>query len=119
MSRSIYSVLAVVSLIAVAGCGIGDAQKRLRSAVDEKNAELNRCYAEALAQNRNVDGTLEANLLVNTTEGRIHQVEFTGGTGRDASLESCMVDTLTQVRLAEPPPANLKVEYTFQLTPEG
>jgi hypothetical protein len=30
-----------------------------------------------------------------------------------------MSTTLTQVRLSEPPAANLKVEYTFQLTPQG
>jgi hypothetical protein len=103
----------------IGGCGIGNAQQQLRSAVDAKSQELDQCYADALTRDRDAAGFLNAYLHVDTEEGRIREVEFTSGDVNDPALQSCMSTTLTQVRLAEPPAANLKVEYTFQLTPQG
>ncbi len=119
MQRFILGVVFFSAFAALSGCGIGDAQRHLRSAVDAKSQELDQCYAQALTRNRDAAGTLNANLHVGASDGRVDQVEFVGGDVRDPELQSCMTATLTQVQLPEPPAANLKVEYTFQLAPEG
>ena len=119
MTRALSSLLVLAIAAGLAGCGIGDSQAQLRSAIDAKNQELDQCYAGALARDRDAAGSLSAYVHVDHAEGRVNQVEFTGGDGRDPSLESCISDSLTRVQLTEPPAANLKVAYTFQLTPEG
>ena len=116
--RAISMGTLAVAVLAAAGCGVGDAQTRLRSAVDAKNAELNQCYAQALERDRNTSGTMQAWLHVSDQTGRLEQVEFTEGV-QDPGLQSCMTNTLTQVQLEDTPPANLKVEYTFQLERQG
>ena len=119
MTRIAAPSFAFALAFAISGCGIGDAQTQLRSAIDAKNQELDQCYAAALTRDRDAAGALSAYVHVETAEGRVNEVEFTGGDVQDAALESCITDSLTQVRLSEPPAANLKVEYTFQLSPEG
>jgi len=113
------SAIALFIFVGAAGCGIGDAQTNLRSAVDAKRQELNQCYAAALTRDRDASGTMQAYLYVDSEEGRLTEVEFVGGDVSDPAFQSCMSGSLTQVQLSEPPVANLKVEYTFQLTPEG
>ncbi len=119
MKRLTMTIALSAATALLAGCGIGNAQQQLRSAVDAKSQELDQCYADALTRDRDAAGSLTAYLHVDTDEGRIQEVEFTGGDVNDAQLQSCMSTTLTQVQLTEPPAANLKVEYTFQLTPQG
>lgn len=118
MMRAISTISAgatALALLTATGCGAGDAQTRLRSAVDAKSPELNQCYAAALERDAQTSGRLQAWLYVEDAEGRLERVEFTGGDVRDQALQSCMSDTLTQVQIDEAPPVNLKVDYTFQL----
>lgn len=115
MIRAISISTVAVALLAASGCGIGDAQTKLRSAVDAKNQELNQCYAAALERDPQTSGTMSAWLHVEDQQGRIDEVEFTDGSAQDPQLQSCMTNTLTQVQLAEAPAANMKVEYTFEL----
>jgi hypothetical protein len=104
----------VAALAFVAGCGIGDAQQRLRSAVDAKQDELDRCYTTALTRNENIGGEVDATLVVD--EGQITEVDYGGGQVTDPQLRGCMADVLRGVRLEEPPKPQLRVDYTFRLT---
>lgn len=117
MKRTASLAIALFCLGLVAGCGAGESQAMLRTAVDAKSQELNQCYATALARDREIAGIIEADLVVDNFEGRVTRIEFTGGDAHDAALESCMSDALTQVQIAEPPVSNLRAEYTFELTP--
>jgi hypothetical protein len=110
--------IALLGLGLLAGCGVGDSQTRLRTAIDAKNQELSQCYGAALGRDPATAGTMQAWIHVEDQQGRVDNVEFSGGDVNDPTLQSCMTDALTQVQLAEAPPANLKVEYTFQLTPQ-
>lgn len=119
MNRMIPTCIAAMALLGAWGCGVGDSQTRLRSAVDAKTPELNQCYAAALERDARTSGTMQAWLYVEDEQGRLERVEFSGGDVHDQALQSCMSDSLSQVQLEEAPPTNLKVEYTFQLQPQG
>jgi len=121
MSRNVTiigALLVSATLLALVGCGVGDAQTRLRTAIDAKDQELSQCYAAALGRDGNASGTMKAWVHGEDKQGRVDGGEFEGGDVTDPALQSCMTDALTQVQLSEPPPANLRVEYTFELTPQ-
>lgn len=115
MSRVVILVVACAAL--ASACGIGDAQANLRTAVDAKQAELDQCYTSALARNGETQGSLAADLNVESQGGRVESVEFTGGDVQDGELTSCMTGVLTQIQLQEAPAANLRVSYSFELSP--
>ena len=114
---SIATLLALALSIALAGCGIGDAQQRLRTAVDAKQAELDQCYTSALSRDESIQGEVDATIRVGKADGRIESVDYEGGQVTDAQLQSCMSGVLESVQLEEAPKANLEVGYTFRMTP--
>lgn len=119
MTRTTHWLIAIGALLALAGgCGIGDAQARLRTAVDAKNEELSACYAGALERNRNAAGTIRATLHVEDDVGRVNQVEIEQSDLTDQAFQACMTDSLQSIQLEEAPAANLEVKYTFQFTPQ-
>lgn len=115
----VWITMALIALASAAatGCGIGEAQTRLRTAVDAKQQELGQCYGEALARNPQAGGTIQAWINLDSDSGRIESVEYTGGDFRDEAMLSCMTSTLQTVQLMQAPKANLRVEYAFHLTP--
>ena len=115
---SCRAVLATTLLTAlVGGCGIGDSQTRLRTAVDERQDALSSCYADALTRNPSAQGTVQARLHVEDDQGRIDRVEIVRSDIADDQFHTCFTQALQQVQLSEAPPANLDVAYTFQLRP--
>jgi hypothetical protein len=100
-------------------CGIGDAQPRLRTAVDAKQAEMDRCYTTALAADQSIEGQVEATLHVEGSTGHVEQVEFGEGQVTDPQLRACLTNVLQGVTLADAPRKKLEVKYTFQLVATG
>ena len=117
------SVRLVFVCIAVAlwagGCGLGDSQMHLRTAVDAQGDALSSCYAGALARNPQAGGTVHARLHVDGSDGRLREVQIVRSDISDDAFHGCFTEALQQVRLSEAPPANLDVEYTFELAPTG
>ena len=109
--------IALLALGLASACGIGDAQQRLRTAVDAKRGELDGCYTAALARDESIEGQLDATVHVDRAEARVESVEFTGGDVSEPQLQQCFSDVLTGVRLEDPPAANLQVSYSFRLSP--
>jgi len=112
----IFLLSSVGLILAVAsGCSIGDAQTRLRSAVDEKYNEYNRCYAEALVRDENTAGQLDAVLYVDKVTGAITNVEFDSGAVSDPELQRCLTSALGAVDVEGDLKRDLVVSYTFEL----
>lgn len=109
--------IGIAALALGSACGIGDAQQRLRSAVDAKQGELDQCYTAALARDESIQGRLDATVHVDRTQSRVETVEFTGGEVTEPELQRCFSDVLTDVQLEEAPAADLRVGYTFRLAP--
>jgi len=104
-------------LALLAGCGLGDAQSRLRSAVDEKYDEYNQCYAQALVRDEGTEGTLDAVLYVDKVTGSISDVTFNGGAVSDPDLQRCLTRALGTVQVEGSLNRNMEVGYTFEMRP--
>ena len=101
------------------GCGIGDAQTRLRTAVDAQRGELSQCYAGALQRDRNAGGEMRVWLEVDHSSGEVDNVEVASTPIDDPGFGMCVDGVLRSVRLEEAPKANLRVEYSLMFTPEN
>ena len=106
----------IISALALTACGIGDAQPRLRTAVDAKQAELNTCYTTALTRDPTIGGEVEATLHVEGSTGHVQQVEFGEGQVTDPQLRTCLANVIQGVTLPDAPKKKLEVRYTFRLT---
>lgn len=109
-------VLLIISALALTACGIGDAQPRLRTAVDAKQAEMDTCYTSALARDESIGGEVQATLHVEGSTGHVQQVEFGEGQVTDPQLRSCLTNVIQGVTLPDAPKKKLEVLYTFRLT---
>ena len=109
-------VLLIISALALTACGIGDAQPRLRTAVDAKQAEMNTCYTSALERDESIGGEVQATLHVEGSTGHVQQVEFGEGQVTDPQLRSCLSNVIQGVTLPDAPKKKLEVLYTFRLT---
>lgn len=114
-----WMLSAAALVLVTTGCGIGDSQRHLRTAVDARQDALESCYASALERDAGAAGSVQAWLYVEDEAGRIERVEVVESDLSDDQLHACMDEALRQVQLAETPPANLKVEYTFQFQPRN
>lgn len=115
MNRALSLSTLSLGLALLAGCSIGDAQSRLRSAVDAKGEEFNDCYAQALTRDQSIQGSLDAVLYVDKVTGAISRVEFANGAVGDGELERCMTSVLGTVQVDGDLKKNLEVSYTFEL----
>ncbi len=113
--KALARPLATVTLASVlTACGLGDSQRHLRNAVDAQRDDLQSCYAGALAREATAAGEVQAFLHVEDDEGRIEHVEIVRTDFGDDAFHACLEGSLRRLRLEEPPPANLKVEYVFE-----
>lgn len=104
--------------VALAGCGgIGDSQKRLRTAVDARQPTLDECYGATLARDATAQGTMEVSLHVTESGGTVDQVKITRSEVADPTLQECVKSALVGVQLAPAPKANLEVAYTLTFAP--
>lgn len=106
----------LAALFMLGGCGIGNAQTRLRTAVDAQKPTLDDCYASALQRDRTLSGVMQLMLHVDEDSGAVTQVEITSPGVQDPELQQCVKTVLAGVKLDPPPKANLQVEYTLRFT---
>lgn len=116
MSRPILSCLALAAVLATTvGCGrVNPARRGLWSAVEAKREQLNQCYEQAVARNPSVAGSMVVWLEVSDDNGQVSSVELENNGVPDDALAPCVTGTLQEIRLSEPPPIAMRVQYTFQ-----
>ena len=114
-----YLRIATLTLLPLGGgaCGIGNAQARLRSAVDARKSTLDECYAQALERDRNAAGEMVLWIHVAEATGQVLQVDIGEGGMEEVTLQQCVQTALQGVKLQPKPKANLKVEYTLRFAP--
>ena len=120
MRNSLLAMAILVSAGGLAACGgIGNAQKNLRSAVDNKKPTLDECYAKALERNDKFAGSMTVKLTVGEKTGTVDQVNIVDPGFADNDLQGCVKGALAGVSIDPKPKANLEVEYTLNFTPEA
>ena len=110
---------AALLVVVLAGCGgIGDAQKRLRTAIDAKQDTLDACYAKSLGRDAGGKGSMELLLHVAGDGGQVDSVKITSSDLADPKLEKCVKSTLKAVQLDPAPASAFDIEYTLEFGPE-
>jgi hypothetical protein len=110
--------LAMLGLLVVGCGGIGDAQKRLRTAIDANQDRLDTCYAKSLERDAEGKGSMVLVLRVTDT-GELEEVTVNSSEVTDRKLEKCVKAALMKVKLEPAPDGAFEVEYTFDFTPES
>lgn len=116
MNRPVLWCIALAVVLATAvGCGrVNPARRGLWSAVEAKREQLNQCYEQVVARNPSVAGSMVMWLEVSDDNGQVTSVEVENSGVPDESLAPCVTGALQEIRLAEPPPIAMRVQYTFQ-----
>jgi hypothetical protein len=108
-------LVAIVALSSVAACArVNPARGALRDAVDAKQADLDRCYADTLARDANAGGAMTLWLEVESDGGRVSNVEVERTDVADATLGECIRGHLATIQIAEVPPIPMRVQYQVQ-----
>ncbi len=108
-----------IAMLGLAACGgIGNAQKNVRSAVDNKTPTLDDCYGQALERDKTATGSMTLNLIVGEKSGAVDQVEMLDPGFADGELQSCVQTALVGLSISPKPKANLKVEYRLDFSPK-
>lgn len=112
--------------IALAACGYESSQLQLRTAVDTQQEPFHRCYAQALVNDPDMEGTLRVMIHVPArSEGKIDRVELAGQSQLTnpslyQQLHRCVSRVLVGMPIGgSPVQDDLWVEYVFQFEPEG
>jgi hypothetical protein len=117
MSRIIISAI-TVAFLAACGGGIGDSQKRLRTAIEGKQDALDDCYEKSLTRSAETAGNLNMLVKVAKKSGSI-SAKAAGGKIADNKLVQCVETAVNGVKLSPAPKSNMEVTYTFTFAPEG
>ena len=116
-----FGSLAVVALASLAACGhtgLGGAVRtditaRMQTAQDPIAA----CYAERLKENRKLKGTMVLAVTATAKTGQFDQVTITRNDLADAKLDTCVVDEVKKLKLAEPTKSPVAFEYPLAFAP--
>jgi hypothetical protein len=114
------TVIALITIASLAACGggIGDAQKRLRTAIEAKQDALDDCYEKSLARNAETAGNLNLVVKVAKKKGTV-SASAAGGKIGDEKLVQCVETAIDSVKLSPAPKSNMEVSYTVAFAPEG
>ncbi len=103
----------------VACGGVGDAQLRLRTAVNAKQDKLDACYTRSLTRDADGKGAMQLLLHVNQSDGVVDPVTVTSSEITDPKLAKCVRAALSAVQLSPAPGQDLDVAYTLEFGPEN
>lgn len=118
-------VLAVALGLAAltAGCsrsGMGDGVRRDISArMASAQAPLADCYQTALEERRRLRGIMWLSFDVEAESGKFSNVAITRTEVTNPGLETCVIQTVSGLALAEPQKSVVSVEYPIRFTPES
>ena len=94
MNRVIF-VLAIASTVfGCAGTLGGKTRDALREGVTAKQADLQTCYAAALAKNRDAAGQVELAVHVQSNQKTVHQVDVVQSAIDDTEMQACVQRTV-------------------------
>ena len=115
--NAILPMLAALLGVAVVGCGVGNAQGDLRTAVDAEQSSMNECYRVALERDESTAGTMHLRLHMDRSTTTVREVEVMDSDLGDSTLESCVTNAIQGVSITDAPGGNMAVDYTVRFSP--
>ena len=120
-----HSIL-IGTVAGLVGCvGVDNSQFKLRTAIDANQKPLHRCYAQALVNDGEMEGTMRLVIRVPQRTDRIDMVAPSGESqltnpGLMEPIQRCFERALLGLSIGTAPVNDdLYVEYAFQLTRDG
>jgi hypothetical protein len=113
--------LALAALALVGACsrsGLGDGVRRDISArMASAQGPLSGCYEKALQERRKLRGTMWLSFDIAAENGTFSNVAITRNEVPNPGLETCVIQTVSNLRLAEPQKSVVSVEYPIRFSP--
>jgi hypothetical protein len=107
---------------AVFGCAGtlgGKTRDALREGVTGKQAELQACYAAALAKNRDAAGQVKLAVHVQSEQKTVHQVDVVESAIQDQEMQACVQRAVGGVTIPEAPSGNVEAHFVLDFQPSG
>ena len=122
MNRFLFGT-ALASLALSAACsrsGMGEGVRRDISAqMARAQAPLAACYKTALEERRRLRGIMWLSFDVAAESGKFENVAITRTEVSNPGLETCVIQTVSGLALAEPQKSVVSVEYPVRFTPDA
>lgn len=120
--RRVSIALVGLALAIGAGCsrsGLGEGVRRDISArMTSAQAPLSSCYQKALEERRKLGGTMWLRFDVAAETGKFTNVAITRTEVPSPDLEACVIQTVSNLTLAEPQKSVVSVDYPVRFTPQ-
>jgi len=119
MSERILGLaLAALALAACSRSGLGDGVRRDISArMATTQGTLSGCYEKALEERRKLNGTMWLSFDIAAESGKFTNVAITRNEVANPTLETCVIQTVSGLALAEPQKSVVSVEYPIHFAP--
>ncbi len=119
MSERILGLaLAALALAACSRSGLGDGVRRDISArMTSAQGTLSGCYEQALQERRKLRGIMWLSFDIAAESGRFSNVAITRNEVPNPGLETCVIQAVSGLALAEPQKSVVSVEYPIRFTP--
>ena len=102
------------ALVLLAACGgLGNAQQRLRTAVDAQQAKLDKCFTRSLARDSDGAGAMVLVLHV-SSGGTIDDIQVQRTEVKDPKLQNCVKATFRKIQLQPAPSSDFEIVYTLK-----
>ena len=123
MIRAVLPGMALGALLLAAACsrsGMGEGVRRDISArMTSVQEPLSACYKTALEEKRRLRGLMWLSFDVEPQSGKFSNVAITRTEVTNPGLETCVIQTVSGLTLAEPQKSVVSVEYPIRFTPDA
>jgi len=119
MSERILGLaLAALAIAACSRSGLGDGVRRDISArMTSTQGTLSGCYEKALQERRKLNGTMWLSFDIAAESGKFTNVAITRNEVGNPALETCVIQAVSGLALAEPQKSVVSVEYPIHFAP--
>ena len=120
MKRTLALSVLVVMAVACGKTGMGknvrnDIQARMQTVQEPVAA----CYETALKDNRKLRGRVEISFTAAPDTGRFDKVEITRNDLGDDTLDQCIIDQVSALKLEKPQKTAVTASYPFDFAPSN
>jgi hypothetical protein len=119
MKKATTLAAVAAALLGCSGTFGGKTRDALRTGLTDKQADLQACYAQALARNREAAGRVEVALHVTHGQKTVSQVDVPQSAIQDPEMQACVQTALRGVTIAEAPRQNVRAHFYLEFQPSA
>jgi hypothetical protein len=116
MSRLLLCAAALAAACSRSGMGEG-VRRDITARMTSAQGSLSSCYQTALEERRKLAGIMWLNFDVEAETGKFSNVAIARTEVSNPGLETCVIQTVSNLTLAEPQKSVVSVEYPLRFTP--